>query len=625
MSVMVKQSAETVTRTNGMTALQLLMAALRRALPRGGWFIPALLALAAAGFGLSFVPPLLVRRLIDQHLAAGIVAGLWRLATLYLSAYLAGAVVGFCQSYLTTWIGERLLLQLRLMLTGHFGRLPIGYFNRTPAGEIISRVTSDVDSVSNLFSSGLLNAFTELFRIGGVFVGMYIISPRLLLLSLAVVPVIYAFSDWFRRHMFEAEMRIRRSVGSLNAFIQETLNGLRVIKSFGREARYAELFQGPLADNVRVSNTAAFYVSAFPCVMQLLRAAIIGAVVWAGARTAVTDTLAITIGGLAAMVDLLGRMLDPVEAIANEVQVLQQAFAGLSRLAELMSVEPEARGELERLGQDGTAVAAAQVAIAPSSGTGGPPPLLSQARRSIELDGVGFGYREGQPVVNHISLSVAPGAKAAIVGRTGAGKTTIMNLIAGLYAPWGGQVRVAGYDPHRLDPDDRRRLIGVVPQTPAIFEGTVHDNITLGDDAIPAADVEEASRLVGLHEHVERLAAGYQTVLGAGGIRLSHGQNQLLSIARAVVCRPPVLLLDEPTSGMDTETEARVFAALRAASLDRTIITISHRVSGIIDADVVFVLANGRVVQSGTPAELGGRQGWYAVFRQLEELGWRVS
>jgi ATP-binding cassette subfamily B protein len=271
-------------------------------------------------------------------------------------------------------------------------------------------------------------------------------------------------------------------------------------------------------------------------------------------------------------------------------------------------------------------VAAGQVATDGwTAGTGDAALNHSPAELSIELEGVGFGYREGQPVVSQVSLSVSRGTKAAIVGRTGAGKTTIMNLIAGLYAPWSGQARVAGLDPHRLDPGDRRRLIGVVPQSPAVFEGSIHDNITLGDESISAADVEEACRLVGLHEHVERLAAGYGTALGAGGIRLSHGQNQLLSIARAVACRPPVLLLDEPTSGMDTETEARVFAALRAASRDRTIVTISHRVSGIIDADVVFVLANGRVVQSGTPAELGGRQGWYAVFRQLEELGWRVS
>lgn len=583
---------------------RLMRLALRRTLPKAWWTLPAVIGLALAGFALSMAPPLLLRQLVDEHLKAGVLPGLWALAALYLAAYLASSVVGFAQSYLTALIGQRLMLEFRMLSAGHLTSVPMSYYGQTPVGDIISRVTADVDAVSNLFSSGLLNSFTDLFRIGGVFAGMYIISPRLFLLSLLVMPAIYFVSDWFRRRMFEAELTIRRSVGELNSFIQETLNGLRVIKVFGREAGYAGLFQEPLHKNVQVSNTAAFYVSAFPCVTQLLRAVTIAVVVWAGARTAVTDTLAVTVGGLAAMVDLLGRLLDPVEAIANEVQVLQQAVAGLSRLSELMSVPPEPRGEVQRLGDDRE---------------------WERTDPAISLDTVTFGYRSGQPVVRSVSLEVPRGVKAALVGRTGAGKTTIMTLTAGLYTPWSGAVRVCGANPHSLDPADRRRLIGVVPQTPAVFEGTIHDNVTLRDSRITAAEVTAACRLVGLHEHIERLPAGYGTLLGAAGTRLSHGQNQLLSIARAVVCDPPVLLLDEPTSGMDTETEERVYAALRAASRERTIITISHRVSGIIDADLVFILANGTVVQSGTPDELGGQKGWYAVFRQLEELGWRVS
>lgn len=587
------------------TPMRVLGAALRRTIPRAWWTLPAVVALAAAGFVLSILPPLILRQIVDDHLRAGVYSGLWMLAGIYLAAYLATSLVGFAQSYLTTLIGQRLLLEFRVMLSGHLARLPMSYYSRTPVGDIISRVTADVDSVSNLFSSGLLNSLTDLFRIGGVFTGLYIISPRIFALSMLVVPVIYFVSDWFRRNMYQAEMVIRRSVGELNSFIQETLNGLRVIKAFGREESYAELFQEPLHNNVRVSNTAAFYVSAFPCVTQVLRAVAIATAVWIGARTSVGDTLAISVGGLAAMVDLLGRLLDPVEAIANEIQVLQQAFAGLSRVSELMSAEPEPRGTTQRLSDTRS--------------------VWEDWPEAVSLEDVRFGYREGEPVVNEVSFRVGRGFKAALVGRTGAGKTTIMNLVAGLYAPWSGTVKVCGMNPHGFDPSDRRRLIGVVPQNPAVFEGTVHDNVTLHDPAIGAAAVESACRLVGLHEHIERLPDGYQTVLGAAGAKLSYGQNQLLSIARAVVCDPPVLLLDEPTSGMDTETESRVFSALRAASQNRTILTISHRVSGIIDADMVFILANGRLVQSGTPDELGGQRGWYSVFRQLEELGWRVS
>jgi len=582
----------------------LLIQALRRAAPKAWWALPAIAVLAVAGFALSVVPPLLLRSLIDDHLQARLSDGLWRLAGLYLMAYLATSVVGFAQSTVTSVLGQRLLLEFRMLAAHHLTSLPMSFYGQTPVGDTISRVTADVDAVSNLFSSGLLNSITELFRIGGVLLGMYLISPRLLLLTLVVVPAIYYVSDWFRRRMYVAEVTIRRSVGELNSFIQETLSGMRVIKAFGRETDYAASFDLPLRRNVAVSNTAAFYVSAFPCVTQLLRAAIIAAVVWAGARTSVTDTLAISIGGLAAMVDLLGRLLDPVEAIANEVQVLQQAMAGLSRLSELMSEPPEVRAK--------------SVSLADHEGWQATP-------RAIVLEDVSFGYQRGTPVVRGVSLEVPRGTRAAMIGRTGAGKTTLMGLAAGLYAPWTGAASICGVDPHALDPSDRRRLIGVVPQSAAVFEGTVHDNVTLRDGSITSEAVIEACRLVGLDEHVERLPQGYQTVLGAGGLRLSHGQNQLLSIARSIVTDPPVLLLDEPTSGMDTATEERVFEALRSASRHRTIITISHRVSGIIDADLVFILANGRVVQSGAPGELTRQRGWYAVFRQLEDLGWRVT
>lgn len=582
----------------------LVKTALLRSLNRLWWALILIIGVAVVSFFLSLVPPLLLRRLVDQQLGQGIGSGVWVIALYYLAAYSVNSVFDFLQTYLTTLIGQRLLYELRMMLVEHLGKLPISFYNQTPLGDLISRVTADVDSVGNLFSSGLINSFTDLFRIGGVLAGMYLINPRLFLVSLLVIPVIYLFSSWFRRNMLQAEMQIRRSVGRINSYVQEVLSGLRLIKVFGKEPVFAERFQEPLAHNVQVSNTSAFYVSAFPCVMQFLRATIIAVVIWLGARTSLTDTLAISLGGLAAMVDLLGRLLDPVEAIANEIQVLQRALAGLNRLSELMSVEPEARGSLEALEQH---------------------PAWSSVQDMISLQDVEFGYGQGEAVVRGISFEVKRGSRVALVGRTGAGKTTIMNLIAGLYSPWAGQVRVAGINPHNLHPRDRRRLIGVVPQNAAIFEGSIRDNITMHDPTISDEAVISATKLVGLHEHVLLLPAQYDTQLGSGGAKLSYGQSQLLSIARAIVCEPPVLLLDEPTSGLDTITEERVFAALRAASKDRTIITISHRISGIVDADTVLIMANGRLVQSGNPEELAGQRGWYSVFKQLEDLGWKVS
>jgi ATP-binding cassette subfamily B protein len=591
-------------RSNRVTPFGLVKIAVGRSIHRlwSGFLLVGLTGVAS--FFLSLVPPLLIRRLVDQQLSAGIWTGVWWIAGCYLAAYAATSLLSFVQEYLTAFIGQRLLYQLRLMLVEHLAKLPISYFNQTPLGDIISRVTADVDTVSNLFSTGLLSSFTDLFRVGGVLAGMYLISPRLFLVSFLVIPVIYVVASWFRKNMLRAENRIRRSVGVLNSYIQEVLNGLRLIKAYGKESAFGERFQQPLEENVVVSNTSAFYVSAFPCVTQFIRAGIIALVVWLGARTSLTDTLAISIGGLAAMVDLLGRLLDPVESIANQIQVLQQAISGLNRLAELMSVKPEERGRVASLAEH---------------------PVYTKSGMTVSLRQVRFGYQPDLPVIKDISLDVPRGSKLALIGRTGAGKTTLMNLVAGLYRPWSGEIRVAGVDPHSLNPSDRRRLIGVVPQTAAIFEGSVRDNITLRDETIELAAVIKAAELVGLHEHIMQLPQGYDTELGAGGTRLSYGQAQLLSIARAIVCDPPVLLLDEPTSGLDTITESQVFAALRAASAERTIITISHRVSGIVDADTVVIMANGEVAQSGRPEVLAGERGWYSVFKQLEDLGWQMS
>ncbi len=244
---------------------------------------------------------------------------------------------------------------------------------------------------------------------------------------------------------------------------------------------------------------------------------------------------------------------------------------------------------------------------------------------AAEIKEISFSYLPGKPVLKNVSLSVPRGRKIAIVGRTGSGKTTLMNLIAGLYTSGSGSISVLGYNPYQVDPQDRRKLLGVVPQNVHIFEGTIRENITLRDSTIPLEAVEKAARMVGLHDYISKLEKGYDTVLGVGGIRLSFGQGQLLSMARATVSDPTLLLLDEPTSGMDAVTEAAIFNAFRNISKDRSLITISHRLSGIVDADEVHIMASGRIVQSGTPEKLAGESGWYSVFRQLEDLGWRVD
>ncbi len=494
----------------------------------------------------------------------------------------------------------------------HLSKLPMSYYNRTPVGDTISRLTSDVETVSTIFggggsgpgAGGVSNIPTNLFKLTGVLIAMFVISPRLALIALMSAPVVYFVSAYFRKNTYRVQNQVRRTVSGINIYLQETFSGMRTIKAYGKENEYGDHFQKPLTDNLKAVNSAAVYDSYFPCVMQAIRAIVIAVVIWFGARTSVTETLAISIGSLAAMADLVTRFFAPIDAITGDFQTLQQALAGLKRIVELLREKPEEK------------LAAQSVPVRLSARPNG---------TAVEVKGLDFSYRKGEPVLGNVNLTVPQGLRVAIVGRTGAGKTTLLSLMAGLYKPDRATVSILGYDPHQVEANDRRRLLGIVPQNVHIFEGTIKENITLRDDLIPMHDIEKAASTVGLHDFITGLNNGYDALLGVEGTKLSRGQGQLLSLARAIVSDPPILLLDEPTSGVDAVTEASIIKAFRQASQNRTIVTISHRLSGILDAEEVHIMGSGRIVESGRPEELAGKEGWYSVYRQLENVGWKME
>jgi ATP-binding cassette, subfamily B, multidrug efflux pump len=559
---------------------------------------------------LELVPPLVLRRIIDSYLSSGQLNGLGGVAIIYVLALIATSAVGFIQVFVNSYIGQNIILELRSFMAEHLTRLPMSYYSRTPVGDTISRVTADVESINAIFSQtgpgvmGVSNLLTDVVKAVVVLAGIFAISPRLALIVLAGVPIVYLTSTYFRRNTYRTQQLVRKTVGGINTFLQETFSGMRTIKAYGKEDEYASRFQEPLEDNLKAVNSASVYDAYFPCVMQVIRAAVIAAVVWFGAKTGVNETFAISIGSLAAMVDLISRLFNPLDAIAGEFQVLQQARAGFKRIVELLQEKTEEKQEQYPV-----------VTLTKSHRNG----------QAIEVSGVDFAYSSDQPVLKGVSLGVPHGARVAVVGRTGAGKTTLINLIAGLYKPDKGSILIQGYDPYLVSPSDRRRLVGIVPQGVYIFEGSIKDNITLRDNSIPMEDIEKASRMVGLHEVIISLENGYDTILGVEGTKLSRGQGQLLSLARAVVSDPAVLLLDEPTSGVDTLTEAAIIKAFRQTSENRTIVTISHRLSGILDAEEVHIMGSGRILESGTPEYLAGKGGWYRVYRELESVGWKVD
>ena len=556
----------------------------------------------AAAVTLELIPPLLLRRIIDTYLEGGVPEGIWRNAVLYLLSLLAASTAGFSLTLVTSLIGQNLLFELRLMLAKHLTHLPISYYTRTPAGEIMGRLTSDVDSVHALFSAGMINAVTDSLKIFGILTAMFVISPPLAWVGVATVPVIFLLANFFRKNMHKAQAHIRRMVSNVNTFLQEVYSGIRLVKLYGKESEYVNRFQNPLRNHLAANNAAAVYDAYFPCVLQVVKAFAIALILWLGGKTSPADTLFISIGSLAAMADLTTRLLNPIEALSQEVQTIQQAMAGLGRVQEILGEETEEL--VKRNGKD---------------------PAAAKMNGIVHVKGVSFGYQKGKDVLNDIRFDLAEGEKVAVIGRTGAGKTTLMNVLAGLFAPDKGTIQINGKDPYLLKPEERRQVMGVVTQQVHILEGTVADNITLRDPSITKEMVGRAINLVGLQDVIAGLPDELETRLGEGGTNLSHGQSQLLALARAVVTDPPLLLLDEPTSGMDAITEAAIFKAFRSIGRNRTVLTISHRLSGVIETDRVLMMANGRIVQSGTPKELAGERGWYQVFRDMEDLGWSTN
>lgn len=557
-------------------------------------FLLLLLLLAIiASMALQLTPAFLIRRIIDQHFSTGQLAGVWSLAALYLLITSGANVVEFLKVAFTTLIGQSILKDLRGKMAKRLSELPINYYLSTPTGDIMSRLTTDVDAINSLFSAGIINVFTNLFKIGGLLVSLYIMAPQLIWLEIVVIPVVYFASNFFRKRIFVLQKTVRLRISALYTFIQEWISGIRTVKAYSAETVGKRKFHGLLLDLLNTINRISTYDSWFPCVMQILRAGVIVAALWLCAPNGTMLSLGLTVGTLAAVIDLIGKLFSPIEALATEFQTIQQSMAGIARVNDFFAEPVEVRQFREQDPDDS----------------------------GIVISNLSFSYGE-TPVLNNINLTIEKGEKAVFIGRSGAGKTTLMNLVSGIYAPQKGNVRVCGVDPFVLPPEQRRRLIGIVPQMPQIFDGTIAENITLGDASISQEQVEHAAKTVGIHELISLMPKAYETVIGEGAAGLSSGEIQLLSIARAVAADPKVLLLDEPTSGMDTQTEARIFAAIRATSEGRTIFSISHRLSGIIDADIIHIVAQNGIVESGAPQQLAKQNGWYAMYSRIDKAGW---
>jgi len=569
---------------------------------RGSLILVGLLVLAAAV--MELFPPLVLRNIVDRHLTVGNPAGLQRLALLYLLALAVMQCLTFLYGYVAAAAAQGLLSELRTRLFAHVQRLPSSYFDRVAIGDVISRCTADVDTLDMVFSSGVAVLVANLVRLVTIAVAMVVLSPALSAVAAVVaIPLVIA-TRIVQRRVRRAERNTRLAVAAVNTRLQEDLRGIEVIRAFGREPEFVGGFRQVLQRGLVASNRSSFYSALYTPMTAILSATAVAALLAVGTGPGFGAT-GISLGTLTAFLLLLQRFFQPITALGEEWQTVQGAMAGAERIFETLALAPDEARASERRG-----------------------PSAECPTKALALDGVRFGYAEGQAVLHGVSLHVAPGEHVVLVGRTGAGKSTVLQLATGLYRPWSGRITVVGGDPASLGDEERRRVLGVVPQIVQLFSGTVFENLTLGDPRVAEADVYEATAIAGADAFIRALPQGYRTRLSGSasgaGTPLSAGQRQLLALARALVHRPSVLLLDEATSAIDNASDAAFRTALRERVLARgvVVLTVAHRLASARDADRVIVLEKGRVVEAGPPIALMTGRGRFAAWLELEAAGW---
>jgi len=572
-----------------------LLRRLLRYLQPYGWPVAAAILLLLLSAGLALVGPELTRRVIDHAIPAHDAGLLTTLAGLYLAALVLEFLADYGQALLTTLIGQRVMYDLRLAVFARLQRLSIAYYDTHPVGRLMTRVTSDIETLNELFSAGLVTIFGDLFTLAAIMTLMLATDWRLALVAFAVIPLVWLTATVFRRQVREAFRDIRTRLARLNSFLQEHLSGMRLVQLFSREAAAARKFDDLNRDHlVAHLRSITVYAVFFP-VIEVLTAVALALLLWYGGLRTIGGTL--TVGVLAAFIQLTRRFFQPLQDLSEKVNLFQAAMASSERVFQLLD-EPVTVLEPTR-----------------------PRPLAQPVQAEVRFEGVSFRYSDTGPwVLRNVSFTAAPGRTMALVGHTGAGKSTIISLLLRFYDPIEGRITIDGVDIRELSTVTLRGLIGFVQQDLFLFAGDVMHNIVL-DAPIGSASAAEAAKRVGADRFIERLPEGYGHVLGERGRSLSVGERQLLSFARALARDPRILVLDEATSSVDAEAEALIQVALRELMAGRTSLIVAHRLSTILHADEILVLHHGEVRERGTHRALLAQRGLYERLYQLQLRG----
>jgi ATP-binding cassette subfamily B protein len=566
--------------------------------PHWKWVIGFLMAIAIVS-GMDSFFTFLSKRLIDEGIVPGNKEALISILTIYGSLLVLQAIFVFVFIYLAGVLGERIRYDLRKSLFNHLQKLSLSYYSRTPVGWIMSRVTSDTERVADLVTWGLLDMTWGAMNIITSMIFMVIISWKLAILVFISLPILFYVSMQFRKRILLQFRNVRKLNSKITAAYNENITGVRVIKALGREAGNLEEFGVISRDMYKASYRAAWLSALFLPTVQIISSFALGAIVWYGGLQA--DYGLITIGGIQAFVSYVTFMMWPIQDLARVFAEMQHAMASGERIFSLLDAVPTVKDQPDAY-DPGTIFGA------------------------IEFDHVSFAYDDNKPVLKDFSLKVKPGETIALVGPTGGGKTTIVNLLCRMYEPTTGQIKFNGKDYTNFSLHSIQSRIGMVLQTPHLFSGTIRENLRYGRLDASDAEIEQAAQLAGAHEFISKLEKGYDEPVGEGGNLLSVGQKQLISLARAVLANPELFIMDEATSSVDTLTEALIQQGMETLMKNSTSFIIAHRLSTIKKANRILVIEDGQIAEIGTHSELlkkGGK--YYRLFtkqfrNQMEQV-----
>ena len=560
------------------------------------------LALMVTVMAAQLAQPYLIKVLIDDHILKHEARGLTALATLYLLVFAVEMAARYAQLYSMERTGQNVIQALRNRLFAHLQGLDSAFFDRHPVGRLMTRVTTDIESLADLFSSGVVSLLGDSLKLVAIVAILWWLDARLALVTFTLVPALFLLSVFYRGRIRGAYRDVRRRIARINGYLQEEISGMLLVQLFRREGEDRREFDAINRGHRDAELRSVVYESSFSAIIELIGTLATALILWYGGGRIVTGAL--TFGTLVAFIEYTGRFFGPIRDLSSFYAVMQAAMASLERIFSLLDTRPAVQDP----------AAAAPPLSSPAAAERGP-------RGLIEFDRVHFSYRPqeaGTEILHGVSFRVRPGEKVAVVGATGAGKTTLVKLLIRLYDPTEGAIRLDGVAIRELPLRALRRRIGMVLQDHFLISGTVAGNIAFGDLSLPAESIEEAARLVHADDFIRRFPAGYAESVRERGSNLSVGQKQLISFARALAYDPEILILDEATSSVDTETEILIQDALQRLLRGRTSLVIAHRLSTIVGADRILVLHHGRLIEEGTHRELLARRGAYARLYRLQ-------